>query len=189
MASNPPGDRERGATGRASGTGDKSNTFPRRESSGDETGGLTKSLTKSSASINTMEGSDIDPSELFRPTRAPVRATRPQSYAPSYTRSAKSLPSLQTSTTPHLESRTSTSRTCPPQETIREEEEETPPVSAPPSQSSKRWWNRPSHPTTPTRHHSVSTGPSYSFVSYIDGPIRSSTQTQQVFMQCCHDNC
>ncbi|XP_011404735.1 PREDICTED: phosphatidylinositol 4-phosphate 3-kinase C2 domain-containing subunit beta-like [Amphimedon queenslandica] len=181
MSSNPPEDRNRVAAGRVSGTGDKNNTFPRRESSGEEARGLSNSLTKSSASINTIQ-SDIDPSELFRPTRPPIRATRPQSCAPSYTRTAKSLPSLQTSTTPHgpapggEDSSSKTSRTSPAHETIKEDEE-CPPSSAPSAQSSKRWWNRPSHPPTTGRHHSVSPS-SYSFVSYIDGPIRSSTQTQ-----------
>lgn len=186
MSSNPPEDRSRGAAGRASGTGDKNNTFPRRESSGEEARGLSNSLTKSSASINTTQP-DIDPSELFRPTRAPVRATRPQSCAPNYTRSAKSLPSLQLSNaTPGGEDNsTRTSRTSPTHETIKEDEE-CPPLSAPSVQSSKRWWNRASHPHPPSRHHSVSNS-SYSFVSYIDGPIRSSTQTQ-VLMRCCHDD-
>lgn len=144
----------------------KSHTYPRREQE-------EESSEDNKASSSVSGGAtrpQIDPSELFRPLRAPTRATRPQScssYSSTCVNTPASLESINTS---------ATSSTFPGGR--REErgvEEGDGSHSAPStiqSSSSRKWWNRP------TRHQSMSSGPAQSFVSYLDGPIRSNTQRQ-----------
>lgn len=146
----------------------KSHTYPRREQEEESS-----EDNKASSSVSGGGGAtrpQIDPSELFKPLRAPTRATRPQScssYSSTCVNTLASLEPINTSTT---------SSTFPGGR--REErgvEEGDGSHSAPStiqSSSSRKWWNRP------TRHQSMSSGPAQSFVSYLDGPIRSNTQRQ-----------
>lgn len=103
----------------------------------------------------------IDPSELFQ-IRTPTRAGRPHSVATSAT-----LPT----------------RSSPP---VMETEEEVPakqmaPHSAPPTLEptprKPSWWSK-----QPRRHQSVSET-TKSFVSYLDGPIRSVSQSTRIRSQ------
>ena len=146
----------------------KSHTYPRREqeekSSEDN---------KASSSVSGGGGAtrpQIDPSELFRPLRAPTRATRPQScssYSSTCVNTPASLESINTS---------ATSSTFPggrrEERGVEEGDGSHSTPSTIQSSSSRKWWNRP------TRHQSMSSGPAQSFVSYLDGPIRSNTQRQ-----------
>lgn len=150
----------------------KSHTYPRREQEEESSGD-----NKASSSVSGGGGAtrpQIDPSELFRPLRAPTRASRPQScssYSSTCVNTPASLESINTSTT----SSTFPGVTQGRRAGERGVEEGDGSHSAPStiqSSSSRRWWNRP------TRHQSMSSGPAQSFVSYLDGPIRSNTQRQ-----------
>lgn len=152
----------------------KSHTYPRREQEEESSGDNKASSSVSGGGVTTRP--QIDPSELFRPLRAPTRASRPQScssYSSTCVNTPASLEPINTSTTSSTFPGVTQGRRAGEGERGVEEGDGS--RSAPStiqSSSSRRWWNRP------TRHQSMSAGPPQSFVSYLDGPIRSNTQRQ-----------